>query len=252
MSIFKYDDIDLSKITYKKPEKQGSFYYSSISYNNKPLHIQCPKMKSTITGSEILKKNPTNLMCEPINNDFSFYDFFLGIDDRNIKETFKKNKEWFDKQIPLELIDDMYKRTIKPVKKDCKPSFSFKIPIIKNKVQCQIYDQNKICQDITRINEDSELIFVLHIRGLKFLKQNYYCDCYISQIKLTISNDDKYNIFTECIIEDDEDKKEDFDIIDEEILNEMKKEKQMKIEKENKKKRLEEQISELKKELDNL
>ena len=66
-----------------------------------------------------------------------------------------------------------------------------------------------------------------------------------------VSNDDKYNIFTECIIEDDEDKKEDFDIIDEEILNEMKKEKQMKIEKENKK-RLEEQISELKKELDNL
>ena len=46
-------------------------------------------------------------------------------------------------------------------------------------------------------------------------------------------------------------KKEDFDIIDEEILNEMKKEKQMKIEKENKK-RLEEQISELKKELDHL
>ena len=28
MSIFKYDDIDLSKITYKKPEKQGSFYYA--------------------------------------------------------------------------------------------------------------------------------------------------------------------------------------------------------------------------------
>ena len=55
-----------------------------------------------------------------------FMIFSAGIDDRNIKETFKKNKEWFDKQIPLELIDDMYKRTIKPVKKDCKPSFSFR------------------------------------------------------------------------------------------------------------------------------
>ena len=252
MNILKYSDIDLSKINYLKPEKQGSFYYSSISYNNKPLHIQCPKMKSTISGGDILNKNPTNLTCETINNDFSFYDFFLGIDDRNIKETFKKNKEWFGKQIPLELIDDMYKRTIKAVKKDSKPTFSFKVPIIKNKVQCQIYDQNKICQDISRITNDCEIIFILHIRGLKFLKSNYYCDCYISQIKILLSNEEKYNIFTECIIEDDEDKKEDFDIIDEEILNEMKREKELEIQKANKKKELEEKITNLQKELDNL
>ncbi len=251
MDILRYTDIELSKINYDKPEKQGSFYYSSINYNNKPLFIQCPKMISLLSGSNITEKTPSNLESEPLNSDFSFYDFLLGLDDRNIKETFK-NKEWFGKDIPLELIDDMYKRTVKPVKKDSKPKFSFKIPIIKNKIQCQIYDQNKVFQSIDRIQQGSELIYILHIRGLKFLKHNFYCDCYISQIKLSISLDERYNILNECLIDDEDDKKEDFDIIDEEILNEMKREKDKKIKIENRKKDIEEEILKLKQELDNL
>ena len=208
-------------------------------------------MISLLSGSNITEKTPSNLESEPLNSDFSFYDFLLGLDDRNIKETFK-NKEWFGKNIPLELIDDMYKRTVKPVKKDSKPKFSFKIPIIKNKIQCQIYDQNKVFQSIDRIQQGSELIYILHIRGLKFLKHNFYCDCYISQIKLSISLDERYNILNECLIDDDDDKKEDFDIIDEEILNEMKREKDKKIKIENRKKDIEEEILKLKQELDNL
>ncbi len=251
MSIYKYDEISPKKINYTKPEQKGSFYYSSMNYDNKPLHIQSPKMKCTCDGKDILNKNHV-LDCEPINDDFSFYDFFLNIEDKNIKETYKKNKEWFGKDISLNLIDDMYKRTIKAVKKDSKPKFSFKLPIIKNKIQCQIYDQNNVCIDITKLTPDCELIFVLHIRGLKFLKQHYYCDCYVSQIKVFIPRDEKYNVFDTCVIEDDETKEDDIDIIDDEILNEIKEkeiEENLKIEK---KKDLETQILELKKQLDNL
>ena len=61
-----------------------------------------------------------------------------------IKETFKNNKNWFGKEIPSEQISDMYKRTSIPTKKDNKPKYSFKIPIVKDKIQCQLYDKNKI------------------------------------------------------------------------------------------------------------
>ena len=190
--------------------------------------------------------------CESINNDFSFYDFFLNIEDKNIKETFKKNKEWFDKEIPLELIDDMYKRSIKPVKKDSKPKFSFKIPTLKGVPQCQIYDQNNICIDLSQLSEDYEVIFILHIKGLKFLKQHYYCDLYISQIKVTLPRIEKYNIFNECMIEDNEVKEDDIYILDDEILNRMNEESEKKRKKEEKKKKIESEINELKKQLENL
>ena len=50
-----------------------------------------------------------------------------------------------------------------------KPTFIFKIPSVKGDAQCPVYDQNKICQKIDKLERDSEVILVLHIRGLKFL-----------------------------------------------------------------------------------
>ena len=239
MGILKHTDVDLKKINYMKPEKQGTIYYSSINYDkNQPLHIQTPKMICKSNGIEASKKTNPTLESETINNDFSFYDFMLNLDDRNVKETFKNNKEWFDKDIPLEVIDDMYKRTNKPIKKDSKPIFSFKLPIIKEKVQCLIYDQKKICLDVQKIIPNSEIVFVIHVRGLKFLKQHYYCDCYISQIKVFLSKDQKYSILDTYAIDDDEEINIDNEIIDEEVLKELKLEKKKKELKERKEKKL--------------
>ena len=250
MSVLKYDDINIKNINYDKPEKKGTYYYSSISYKKNPLLIQTPKMKCNSDINDILKNYTID--CESNNLDFNFYDFFLNLEERNVKETFKNNNSWFGKEIPLDMIDDMYKRTLKPVKKDNNPIFSFKVPTIKNKIQCHIYDQNKMVLDSEKINKDCELILILHIRGLKFLKQHYYCDCYISQIKLFTSKPEKFNILNECLIEDEEYQKEDIDIVDDEILNEMIQKKKEEKEKENMKKDIEKQILELKQKLDNL
>jgi hypothetical protein len=227
MSILKHSEIDFKKISYMKPEKQKNIYYSAINYNkNQPLHIQTPKMICKSNGIEVVKKTNPSIEFETMNNDFSFYDFMLTLDDRNVKETFKNNKDWFNKEIPLEVIDDMYKRTNKPVKKDSKPSFSFKLPVIKEKVQCLIYDQKKICLDIQKIIPDSEIIFVIHVRGLKFLKQHYYCDCYISQIKVFLPKEQKYSVLDTYAIDDEEDININNEIIDEEILKELNVEKE--------------------------
>jgi len=267
MNILKHTDISLSKINYSKPEKQGTVYYSSIFYNkNQPLHIQTPRMICKSNGTDVITKTNPALECEPSNNDFSFYDFMLMLDERNVKETYKNNKDWFGKEIPLDMIDDMYKRTNKPVKKDSKPSFTFKLPVIKEKVQCLIYDQKQICLDIQKIVPDCEVIFVIHIRGLKFLKQHYYCDCYISQIKVFLPKDQKYSILDTYAIDDEEETQTDTQLIDDEILKELKKEQEEKDRIETHRKKLQQsfneklellskqqkEMEEMKKELDNL
>ncbi len=203
MSIVEHFDVDIKKINYQKPEKQGVVYYSPINYNNEPFYLQMPKMICKKEGNEVLKKN-SNIDMENINDDFGFYDFLLSLDDRNVNETFKNNKNWFGKDIPLELIDNMYKRSCKPVKKEKKPTFSFKIPIIKEKVKCQIYDQKKTCIEFDKLDEGVEIICILHIKGLKFLKQHYYCDCYISQIKVFLEKDLKYSILDKYSFNDKE------------------------------------------------
>lgn len=217
MSILRHSDIDIKKINYNKPEKQGLIYYSPISYKNEPFYLQTPKMICKSNGTDIITKKNTSLDLETINTDFSFYDFLLNFDERNVKETFKNNKEWFNKDIPLEIIDDMYKRTCKPSKKDKKPIFSFKVPVQKEKVQCRIYDQKKNCIEVNKLTEGTELICIIHVKGLKFLKQHYYCDCYISQIKVLLDKVDKFSILDSYSFDDKEEEEEELKELDNDL-----------------------------------
>ena len=66
--------------------------------------------------------------------------------------------------------------------------------MIKDKVQCQIYDQKQNTIDLNTVKEGTECICILHVKGLKFLKQHYYLDIYVSQIKSILEGNLKYNI----------------------------------------------------------
>jgi hypothetical protein len=188
METRRYDSIDLRLVRYSQPEKRGAFYYSDI----------------------------TCLELEPDTNDFSFYDFLLKIDDRNIKETHDKGTDWFGKSIPLDMIDDMYKRTTKPLKRDQRPSFSFRVPMEKKSPQCKVYTQKRDLGSVSDIQAGSHVVTVLHVRGLKFLKQHYYCDCYVSQLQISTVAPTKYIIPETCVFSDEEPDID--DKIDEELL----------------------------------
>ena len=259
MSILKYDGVDISKINYSKPEKVGVSYFSSISYggNLKPFLIQTGKLKCLNSIEEMKDKKSPYLEVEIPQGKFDMYDLFLSLDDQNIKTTVKNSEEWFKKELPLEAIDDMYKPITKGFKKNTEPSIKFKLPIIKNKIHCTVYNQQKNSIDISEIKENDELILILHLKGLKVLKQHYLCDCYISQIKLFQEKDLKYNIIDEySIIDDGIDDIDDLDIFDEELINEINKEKEeKKLKIEDLKKQLEEEeknMNEKKKLLENL
>ena len=112
------------------------------------------------------------------------YGVVPSLDDKNIKETVKSSNDWFNKELPLEAIDEMYKRSTKPFKKNTCPKLKIRLPLVRNEIKCPVYNQKRVFVDINDIKENSEMILILHIRGLKFLKSYYYCDCYVSQIKL--------------------------------------------------------------------
>ena len=217
MSILLHSDIDHKKINYSKPEKQGQIYYSAINYDNSPFYLQTSKMVCKKSGDEIIKMKNASLDIENNTMDFWFYDTLLNLDEKNVKKTHENNKDWFGKDIPLEIIDNMYKRSCKPVKKDSKPIFSFKIPMIKDKVQCHIYDQKKVCVDIGQLKEGTEVICILHIRGLKFLKQHYYCDCYISQIKV-FSDKSSFNMLDTYSFNDKDEEEEELHGFEKELM----------------------------------
>lgn len=194
-----YDDIDFKKINFGKPVKQGVIYYSPIDYDNNEFFIQTPIMNMKDDIQSIMQSKTTMCASTKSNVD-NLTNFFLRLDDVNINTTFKNNKDWFGKEIPKQLLDNMYKKTI-DYTSDKKQIFSFKIPRLKEKIKCSIYDQYKNIISLDKINDTTDIIFILHIKGLKFLKQEYYCDFYISQIKVN-SEQTRYSILNTYSFDD--------------------------------------------------
>ena len=224
--VYKYENIDISKLSFSIPEKQSNIYYSNITYENKPLFLQTSKLGILTKMTELNKKLPS-IEYEIIGENLDFYDLFMKLDDRLIKETYNKSKEWFNQSIPLENIEDMYKRICKPLKKNTNPSIRFRLPIEKNKIVSKIYNQNKENIQVEDIKENSEAILIIHIRGIKFMKQQYICDIYINQMKVFIPRRNKYIIPNECLIEETFITQSDEEIIDDDVIleNNLKKQK---------------------------
>ena len=233
-NIVKCDDVKMDKINYTIPEKNGQSYFSSISYGDSlnPFYIQTPKLLCKTNISDMEGKKIPYLDVEVPSGKMNIYDFLLSLDDNNIKTTVKKSKEWFGKDIPLQAIDDMYRRTTKPFKKNTAPQIRLRLPLIKNEIKCGVYNQNRIFIGTDEVKEGSEVVLILHIRGLKVLKTTYYCDCYITQIKLFQEKEARFNIIKDYSILDDEDdeEKELGDIFSEEIFNSFQEEEKKKAE----------------------
>ena len=215
--IIRHSDIDVSKINYQKPSRQGNVYYSSITYeDSKSLYIQTPKMKF----HEITKDN--HLSMKTSDQDFSMYDRLLSIDEHNLGKTYGQSKEWFQKTLPMDVIETMYRKMTHPFKKGDTPIISLKLPVVKQVIKCNIYDSSNQLSDRTMLEPDVDIICILHVKGLKFLKKDFYCDCYISQIKVCSKN---YSIPGKCIIEEDEEEvydiKHGYECLDEEVILQM-------------------------------
>ena len=222
--VFDFNEINLKHFTYEKPQKKGQSYFSNLSYKqHTPIHLITPKLRCLSSISDIISNKSSTIDVELISKDHAFYDFFTNLDLKNVQTTFSNSEQWFGKEIPIELIDDMYKRTNKPIKKDEKPKLSFKLPFYKEQLQCPIYNQTNDLINIDNIEPNIELSMCLHIKGLKILRSTYYCDIYVSQIKV-FQKQNKYNLFKECVFSKDISKEvyeNENDLIDTEYISQL-------------------------------
>lgn len=225
--VLKYEEIDFKNINYEIPNKKGNAYFSNMYYKpNIPIHIISPKVTSLSSFDEINSSKSSLIEIEVNKKDVNFYDFFTNLDLKNVQETFNNSKNWFGKEIPLEQIDDMYKRTNKPIKDGENIKIAFKLPFYKDKLQCPVYNQNRDLIDPEQIDKGSNIILCINIKGLKILRSTYYCDIFISQIQI-FQKYHKYNIFEECIFDKElsENYEDPNDLIDTEYISKLKNEK---------------------------
>lgn len=198
MSAYSFKDITSEDLTFTNPERLGNCYICNLYNDDDLVYVQTPILEiSNINLSE------DDNYIEVSSDNKQFIDFLLEMDENCVQSTFNNSEEWFKKDIPYEAIDNMYKERI--IESDDDETIfqtRFKLPVVNEKIQCNIYNKDREIIDIKDLN-GKNIIMILHFKGLKILKDNFSLDCYINQIKEIDTN--KYNILNNyAIIEDEE------------------------------------------------
>ena len=61
----------------------------------------------------------------------------------NIKNCNLNSCNWFNKNIPIEIVEKFYESQIKLLKNDKSPKIKFKIPSINNKLILEVFNEQK-------------------------------------------------------------------------------------------------------------
>ena len=246
MSAYSYKDITSDELTFTNPERLGNCYICNLYNDDDLVYVQTPILEiSNINLSE------EDNYIEVSSDNKQFIDFLLEMDENCVQSTFNNSEEWFKKDIPYEAIDNMYKERI--IESDDDETIfqtRFKLPVVNEKIQCNIYNKDREIIDIKDLN-GKNIIMILHFKGLKILKDNFCLDCYINQIKEVDTN--KYNILNNyAIIEDEEDEYIDENMFSDELQEILKSEQLEKEKLEKIKSEKLEKINKLREELEKL
>ena len=216
MKIIDFNEIDLKEITYEKPEKIRGSFVSRALYNNEPIYIKTPQLKN-ISGL-VQTETKTYIDLEFDDTSLHLYNFLSNLDENNINQINLNSEEWFNKEFPLDVIEDFYTT---PLKHRNIPKLRLKMPILKGKNQCIIYNcDNNLIEDLTK---GTMVITVLQLLGLRFLKQQVICEWVPIQMK---TNDSEHLIKDSIhyLISDDfntnENAEKESEVSEESIINE--------------------------------
>lgn len=224
VNILKYDKIDLSNINILKPEKVGKYYYSRIRYDDEPLYIQTDRLKNLKSMEFFDKRDPYLELEIPMK----MYDVFSKLDDKVLSSTNENWDKWMNKQIPLEVFEKMYNKITTPFKVDDLPTIKLKLPISKSELLTKVFDDDKVDCTIENLKENMETICIYNIKGIKYNEKTFYCDAYVTQIKVFRNSTKSHEIPDQCLIDTEEEIDEN-DVIDQQELQDLLKQDKIKM-----------------------
>jgi hypothetical protein len=192
---------DFSKIDliYPKSVASGS-YFTKILYDSSPVYLQIPKCTTKNGLVKTAKKMTCELLIDNMNEET--VGWFENLDNR-CKELLHKNSEdWFGSSISVEDIDTAFGSTIRLyksgkfslVKTNIKVNTATDLPIL------SVYDEKQNPQSVDIITQDTNIVAILEITGIKFTSRHFNLEIEMKQI-MTV--DDSYEediCFNRCMI----------------------------------------------------
>lgn len=204
--IIDFKTLNISDISFSNPIKvKGGSYMSIPTYQGKKIFIQTPRL---INSNGIIKTdNRSSIELDFDKSHWNFYEFITDVDDFNIIQIQKNSESWFNKEFPLDIVEEFYKSPVKVGRGKKPPSLKLKVPMSRGNISCSIYDKGNQLIRHNDIPNKSKILCILCFSGLRFLKQQVICEWQPIQLKVFFTNNNPTPnyIINDSLLSDDED-----------------------------------------------
>jgi hypothetical protein len=187
---------DFSKISLAHPVGiQGGAYFTKIEFNNKPLYIQTSKSLTKQGFVKTGKKYHCDLLFD--KNSEELMNWFENLEVKCHKLIFEKKDIWFQGNLEETDIESAFNPLIRIYKSGKYYLLRTNVKNTKDDIPAvKIYDEKQAILGISDITNETEIISILEIQGIKFTSRNFQIEIEIKQIMVLNNNP----IFENCLI----------------------------------------------------
>jgi hypothetical protein len=189
------DDFNFNNLKLTKPTQiPGGNYFIKCSIDDKPLYIQPPKCNIKQGILKAGKRFYTDLLFDNINDDY--IRWMENLVNHCQHSLFKNREEWFDGNMEMHEIENYFTSPVKPFKSG--KYYLTRVNISSNlgNISTTIYDEDENVVHPDNINENSTVITILEVSGIKCTATCFQLEFNTKQLLLL----KPIKMFEKCII----------------------------------------------------
>lgn len=190
------DTFDFSKLSLANPSGiQGGAYFTKIEYNDKPLYIQTCKSVTRQGFVKTGKKYYCDLMFD--KNSETLINWFENLENKCQKLIYEKRDKWFQNSLEENDIETAFNSIIRVYKSGKYYLVRTNIKNTRNdEPSVKIYNENEVALTIKDVTNETNIISILEIQGIKFTSRSFQIDIELKQVMVL----DNEPIFNNCLI----------------------------------------------------
>ena len=184
-----------NNVTFISPKSvsSGSYIIKCFDVKQTPLFLQSPKCKSKMGIQNAGKK----LYCDLVftYEDESFLKWIEDLETYCQKKIFENRSTWFDSELEMHDIENSFLPSLKIFKSGKQHILRANIPQRLGKCALKIYNENEEDVNAEDIIENSNLMTILEIQGIKCSSRSFQIEYEIKQMMLL----NPIDIFEKCV-----------------------------------------------------
>ena len=188
------DEFPFSKLLLCKPiSNSGGNFFIRYSINEQPLYIQPPKCYIKQIHTKSGKKMYSDLVFQQENE--AFIRWMENLENKTQQLLFEHRSEWFQTDLEKEDIEQSFTSPMKIYKSGKEYIVRTNIPSRGGVSSLKIYDEEEKTIPIENIHENTKVMVILEIQGVRSSARSFQIDIEIKQMMVLKPEE----IFNTCI-----------------------------------------------------